>query len=138
MSLQNLNNLVNTGQLKIEPFNQQEFSGLVSSGQARLKDAVNITLAQESRFDLAYNAAHSLALAALRWHGYRSVNRYLVFQVLPHTLEINKEICRILAKCHDCRNLAEYEGHLEISDQLLQELLSATKLLLTKVSLKLA
>lgn len=126
MSLKNLDNLVNTGQLKVEPFNPQEFSGLVRSGQARLKDAFNTTLAQESRFDLAYNAAHSLALAALRWHGYRSANRYLVFQVLPHTLEITKAVSRVLAKCHDCRNLAEYEGHLEVNNQLLQELLAAT------------
>jgi hypothetical protein len=136
MNLQNLNNLVNTGQLKTEPFNQQEFLGLIRSGQARLTDAFNTTLAQESRFDLAYNSAHSLALAALRWHGYRPVNRYLVFQALPHTLEVSKEIWRVLAKCHDCRNLAEYEGHLEISDQLLQELLAATQLLLDRVSIK--
>lgn len=134
MSLQNLDNLVNTGQLKVELFNQQEFTGLVHSGQARLKDAFNITLAQESRFDLAYNAAHSLALAALRWHGYRSINRYLVFQVLPHTLSVGKEIGRVLAKCHDCRNLAEYEGHLEINDQLLQELLRAAQLLLDRIN----
>jgi hypothetical protein len=40
----------------------------------------------ESRFDLAYNAAHALCLAALRWHGYRPTNRYIVFQGLPHTL----------------------------------------------------
>lgn len=135
MSLQNLNNLVKTGQLKIEPFNQQEFTGLIQSGQARLKDAFKTTLAQESRFDLAYNAAHSLALAALRRHGYRPTNRYSVFQVLPHTLGVGNEIARVLAKCHDCRNLAEYEGHLEISDQLLQELLAATQLLLDRVSI---
>ena len=53
---------------------------------ARLHDAQNTTLALESRFDLAYNAAHALALYALRRQGYRSENRYLVFQVLPHTL----------------------------------------------------
>lgn len=46
----------------------------------------NATLAIESRFDLAYNAAHALALAALRARGYRSDNRYVVFQALPHTL----------------------------------------------------
>lgn len=52
-------------------------------GRVRLKDAANATLGLESRFDLAYNAAHALSLAALRWHGYRSENRYLVFQTLP-------------------------------------------------------
>lgn len=113
MSLPNLDNLVKTGQLKIEPCNQSEFEGLLRSGRARLKDAGNTSLALESRFDLAYNAAHSLALAALRKCGYRSANRYIVFQVLPHTLGIEQSVWRILAKCHNCRNLAEYEGHLE-------------------------
>lgn len=83
MNLKNLDNLVKSGQLKIEPFNQAEFTGLVLSGKNRLKDANNATLAAESRFDLAYNAAPSLALAALRFHGYRAGNRYIVFQVLP-------------------------------------------------------
>ncbi len=35
------------------------------------KDAVNGSLLLESRFDLSYNAAHALGLAALRWSGYR-------------------------------------------------------------------
>jgi hypothetical protein len=106
----NLDNLVKAGQLKTEPMNLLEFNGLVRAGQARLRDANNSALSIESRFDLAYNAAHSLALAALRWHGYRSANRYLVFQVLPLTIGVGPEVWRILAKCHERRNLAEYEG----------------------------
>lgn len=78
MSLANLDNLVKTGKLKTESFQEKEFMGLLLSGKVRLKDANNISLAPESRFDLAYNAAHSLALAALRWYGYRSDNRYIV------------------------------------------------------------
>ncbi len=137
MSLANLDNLVKTGQLKVEKFDELEFNGLIRSGKTRLKDANNPTLAEESRFDLAYNAAHSIALAALRWHGYRSVNRYLVFQVLPYTLEVNQEIWRILAKCHERRNIAEYEGHLEIDDQLLHGLLKAAQILLEQMNKKL-
>lgn len=133
MSLSNLDNLVKTGQLKVEPMNQLEFTGLLRSGEARLHDAANISLAAESRFDLAYNAAHSLSLAALRWRGYRSGNRYLVFQVLPHTLGVGPEVWRVLAKCHDCRNVAEYEGYFEIDEQLLKDLLLATQILLTHV-----
>lgn len=130
----NLDNLVKTGQLKKEPTSETEFSGLLQSGKARLKDAKNSTLSIESRFDLAYNAAHSLALAALRWNGYRSVNRYLVFQSLSTTLELGPEVWRVLAKCHERRNLAEYEGYLEIDNQLLQDLLVATQTLLERVS----
>ena len=134
MSLTNLDNLVKTGQLKLEPKNELEFSGLLRSGKARLIDASNTLLAIESRFDLGYNAAHALALAALRCHGYRSSNRYLVFQVLPFTLALGPEVWRILAKCHERRNLAEYEGFLEIDDKLLNDLLKATQIVLAGVA----
>lgn len=134
MTLQKLDNLVKTGSLKAEPASQFEFVGLLRSGRARLIDSRNETLSIESRFDLSYNAAHALALAALRWHGYRSENRYLVFQVLEHTLGIAPEIWRVLAMCHQRRNLAEYEGDLEVEDQLVLDLIKATQLVLEKVS----
>jgi hypothetical protein len=134
MSLQSLDNLVKIGQLKTEAKNQLEFIGLLRSGQARLNDAMNTALAIESRFDLAYNAARALSLAALRWHGYRSGNRYIVFQALPHTLGVGPEVWRVLSKCHDCRNLAEYEGHLDIDVRLLNDLLSAVQMVLQHVS----
>lgn len=130
MSSINLNNLIKAGQLKPEPFEQAEFKGLLHSGKVRIHDALNLTLSLESRFDLAYNAAHSLALAALRKHGYRCGNRYLVFQVLPHTTGLGPEIWRILSKCHELRNLSEYEGHLEVNNELLDELIKATQKLL--------
>jgi hypothetical protein len=40
---------------------------------------------------------------------------------------------RVLDKCHKQRNLAEYEGHLEITPQLLDELIAITNELLTLV-----
>ena len=134
MTSHKLDSLVKIGQLKAEPGNQSEFDGLLHSAKARLTDARNETLSVESRFDLAYNASHALALAALRWHGFRSENRYLVFQVLEQTLGIAPGVWRVLAKCHEKRNLAEYEGHLEIDDQLLVDLIKAGTLLLEKVS----
>jgi len=133
MTSQNLENLVKTGSLKSEPASQGEFNGLLRSAKARLTDAENASLAIESRFDLAYNASHALALAALRWHGYRSDNRYIVFQCLQHTLEVKPDVWRVLAQCHQRRNVAEYEGHLEVSDQLLAELIAAAGLLQKKV-----
>ena len=66
MSKAALDNLVRTGQLKAEPATQTELDGLVHSGKVRLADAGNLTLNLGSRFDLAYNAAHALSLAALR------------------------------------------------------------------------
>lgn len=111
--------------LRPEPPDAQEFAGLKRSGLSRLKDASNTSLSLEGRFDLAYNAAHALCLAALRRQGYRPVNRYIVFQVLPHTLGLGPEVWRVLAKCHEVRNLGEYEGDLNIDDRLLADLLAA-------------
>ena len=80
MANSQLDNLVRAGQLKSEPAAEEEIEGLFRSGAHRLDDAGRKDLSLESRFDLGYNAAHSLALAALRFHGYRSNSRYLVFQ----------------------------------------------------------
>lgn len=131
MTSRNLENLAKIGQLKHEPPSQTEFDGLLASGRLRLKDAANTANAPESRFDLAYNASHALALAALRWNGFRSESRYLVFQVLPHTAGMSDAEWRVLALCHERRNKAEYEGTLELDDRLLADLISvAAKLLL--------
>ncbi len=85
------------------------------------------SLALESRFDLAYNAAHALCLAALRRKGYRASNRYIVFQVLPHTLGLGPEVWRVLDKCHNTRNLGEYEGLLDVDARLVADLITATQ-----------
>lgn len=133
MTSPELENLVRIGKLKREPCSGREFGGLVRSGAARLGDAVNVALSPESRFDLAYNAAHALALAALRRLGYRSDNRYLVFQTLPHTLGMPAATWRVLAKCHERRNLAEYEGSLDVDERLVSDLLDAARSVLTAV-----
>ena len=72
--------------LKRAGINAHEIDGLIRSGEARLTDADNASLSLESRFDLAYNAAHALALAALRRQRYRSEKRSTIFQTLAHTL----------------------------------------------------
>jgi hypothetical protein len=133
MTSAELDSLVAIGKLKREPCPAREFEGLVRSGEARLSDAANAALAIESRFDLAYNAAHALALAALRARGYRSDNRYLVFQVLPHTLGLAAATWRVLAKCHERRNLAEYEGVVDVDERLMADLLAAARAVLEAV-----
>ena len=110
-----------------------EFAGLKRSAHARLKDALNKNLSLESRFDLAYNAAHALSLAALRAHGYRPSNRYIVFQLLPHTLRLGPEVWRVLSKCHDIRNLGEYEGDLNVDERIVADLTAACQAVSAKV-----
>lgn len=103
------------------------------SGLVRLKDAQNPANSLESRFDLAYNAAHALSLAALRLKGYRPSKRYIVFQVLPHTLGVGPEVWRVLAKCHDLRNVGEYEGDLEIDERIVVDLIAACNAVAAKL-----
>lgn len=129
-----LENLSGPGSsLRKEPPNENEFAGLKRSGLARLSDAANTANSLEGRFDLAYNAAHALCLAALRLHGYRPANRYIVFQVLPHTLGLGPEVWRVLAKCHDIRNLGEYEGDLNVDEQLVADLIAACRVVAAKL-----
>lgn len=133
MTLEKLDNLVKINQLKNEPPDQDEFDGMVNSAKRRLDDSEVEGLSEDGQFSLAYGAAHALALAALRWHGFRSDKRYLVFQCLEQTVGLENAKWRVLDKCHKQRNLAEYEGHLEITPQLLQELIEVAKELVTLV-----
>ena len=120
MSEEALENLARIGQLKLERPAPAELEGLVRSARNRLCDAENPDLSLESQFDLAYNAAHALALASLRWHGYRADSRYLVFQCLVHTLDLPAEQWRVLDQAHRKRNLAAYEGEVDIDRGLVE------------------
>lgn len=122
MTLPALDNLVRIGQLKAERPNPAEVSRMLAMARVRLADAALASLSLEGRFSSAYNAAHSAALAALRWHGYRSENRYLVFQCLTHTLGWPASRWRVLDAAHRKRNLAEYEGFVEFEESAIDEL----------------
>jgi hypothetical protein len=128
-------NLTGPGKsLRAEPPDAKEFAGLQRAALARIKDAQNIALSLEGRFDLAYNAAHGLCLAALRWHGYRSSNRFIVFQLLPHTLGLGPEVWRVLSKCHEIRNLGEYEGDLNVDVRVVSDLIAACRQVAARVA----
>ena len=122
MSLQALDNLVRVGQLKVEPRNDAEIKRLLVMARTRLGDSKQLNVSPEGRFISAYNAAHAAALAALRWHGYRSENRFAVFQCLTHTLNWPAHRWRVLDAAHQKRNLAEYEGMLEVEESAIAEL----------------
>ncbi len=133
MSKQALDNLVNIGRLKVEPPTRVEFTSMIESARKRLKDAQNESLDPDSQFDLAYGAAHRLALAALRHAGYRSENRITVFQTLVHTLGSDNADIQIFLRAHNERNLAEYQGRMEVDKRLLAELIGCTKKLAAAV-----
>ncbi|WP_448653859.1 hypothetical protein ACSHWC_12840 [Pseudomonas fluorescens] len=129
----NLENLQRSGGLKAEPPDRKECDGLMRSARDRLRDAGNPQLSFASRFDLAYNAAHAIALTALRLQGYRSDKRYLVFQCLIHSAEVSRVQVRLLALCHERRNLAEYEGYMDEDEALLGQLIEETVIVFDRV-----
>jgi hypothetical protein len=122
-----LDNLVKIKRLKLEPGSRAEFDGMVRSARTHLADAQNESIDTDSQFDLAYGAAHRLALAALRQRGYRSEDRITVFQTLVHTVNSDSADIQIFLKARNERNLAEYEGRTEINVQLLADLIRCTK-----------
>jgi len=130
---ESLANLAKINRIKAEKSSQAELTGLIVSAQNRLKDAQRTELSPDSRFSLAYDAAHSLALAALRWHGYRSEHRYTVFQALAHTLELPAGQWRFLDDCHTRRNVALYDGDLVEDVPRIEELIVVCKELVTRI-----
>jgi hypothetical protein len=133
MTMLELDNLVRIGHLKAEPRNLQESARMIAMAQNRLNDANLTKLSLEGRFISVYNAAHITALAALRWHGYRSENRYTVFQCLPHTVGWPASRWRVLDAAHQKRNLAEYEGYLEVEESTVAELCDLVRGLIADV-----
>jgi hypothetical protein len=102
--------------------------------RTRLRDAGLKGASAEGRFTSAYNAAHAASLAALRWHGYRSESRFMVFQCLTHTLNWEAARWRVLDVAHRKRNLAEYEGVIDVEESEIKELCALTAELIADVA----
>jgi hypothetical protein len=66
-------------------------------------------------------------LAALRHQGYRSEDRITVFQTLVHTQGTGNADIQVFLRAHNERNLAEYEGRMEIDAKLLADLIRCAK-----------
>jgi hypothetical protein len=126
-----LENLVAQKQLKVEPFAQAEIDSLLKRAAGLLTDAGNKALGPASRFALAYDAAFTLATAALRMSGYRADisrgHRAIIFQVLPHTLNAPTELWTGLTAMHDRRNAVEYSAALAPTDAEVADLLSMSR-----------
>ena len=134
MSNTALENLAKIGQLKKEPASALDIKRWLDMAHKHLDDAKRESNSIEGRFISAYSVGHAAGLAALRWHGYRSENRYLVFQTLQHTVGWTAVQWRQLDSAHNKRNLAEYEGYLDVEPSYVQGLIALAALLLNDVS----
>lgn len=134
MSIPELENLVRVKQLKHEPCAPVELDRMLAMAKKHLDDASRESNSLEGRFLSAYSAGHAAGLAALRWHGYRSENRYQVFQALPHTIGWPAAQWRQLDSAHNKRNVAEYEGFLDVEKSQVEALIVLVAQLLQEVS----
>jgi len=57
-----------------------------------------------------------------------------VFQMLQHTLGLGPEVWRVLDKCHQLRNVGEYEGDLNIDERIVTDLLTACRTVADRVT----
>jgi hypothetical protein len=128
-----LENLAKIGQLKAEHASALDIERLLSMARKHLEDAKRESNSIEGRFISAYSVGHAAGLAALRWRGYRSENRYLVFQTLQHTVGWTAVQWRQLDSAHNKRNVAEYEGYLEVEPSYVEGLIALVALLLNDV-----
>jgi len=126
----NLQNLERAGALKAEPTSRQEIAGFLSGAADALGDSKQPHLSVSGHFKLAYDAAHALALVALRAHDYRPAqgpgHRRIVFQSLQHTVHAPAELWRTLDKYHDKRNASEYGGIVNVSSAEANDLIDTT------------
>jgi hypothetical protein len=130
-----LDNLVRVGKLKREATDHAESRRMVLLARTRWIDAQQVNVSTDGRFASVYGAAHAAALAALRLHGYRSENRFMVFQCLSHTIGWPASRWRVLDVAHQKRNLAEYEGFLDIEESMVIELIDLVRELIAEVEL---
>jgi hypothetical protein len=132
-----LASLVKTGQLKVQSTSKAELAGFLANADQSLADARISALSSANRFKLAYDAAHALALAAIRAHGYRPGagpgHRAIVFQSLVHTIGVSATLASSLNRYHTKRNRSEYDGLVIATDAEASDLLALTTELQTLV-----
>jgi uncharacterized protein (UPF0332 family) len=124
-----LRNLERIGRLVPEPTSRAEIQRLLGLAEASLSGARTASLAVEPRYQLAYSAAHHLALAALRANDYRTAtregHRMLVFQILPNTAGVDVGVSRTLDRAHRKRNELEYTGAVDVPASETEDLIAA-------------
>jgi len=125
-----LDNLVRTGQLKREPTSREEVTAFLDQASVSLADAGIAALSASGRFKHAYDAAHALALCALRLHDLRPDrglgHRAIVFQSLTHTIRAEPKLWSTLDRYHTKRNRSEYGGFMNVTEAEARDLLTLT------------
>lgn len=119
--------------LREEATSPSEVQGLLASAAAFLADAKRDGNSDQTRYNIAYEAAHALALAAMRACGLRPAqgpgHRAMVFSVLDATTVAPPKVCIPLSKANEKRNRLTYDGLTTFSRAELEELIQCVQAL---------
>lgn len=101
--------------------NAEEIANLLSVVDRDLHDTRAHGLSVDWKFNIAYNAALQLAVAALAAAGYRVArggpHHHRVIQSLAHTVGAGEDTVRLLDRFRKKRNIAEYDSAGTISER---------------------
>lgn len=126
-----LDNLVRSRLLKAEPPSKTELQRFIRHAERALADASLPKLSASGRFDLSYNAAHAVALAALRANGYRpgdgAGHRAIAFQSLVHTINAPAALASTLNRYHTRRNRSEYVAYEDVIEAEAKDLVALAR-----------
>jgi hypothetical protein len=126
MGKQELDNLVKIHRFKSEPPTHSEYAGMIESAQASHRCSERRPRPRHPvRPRLRRRPPAGARRATPR--GYRSEDRVAVFQTPAHTVGTDPSHIQTFLKAHNERNLAEYQGRMEIDAKLLAALLRSTK-----------
>ena len=131
-----LRNWENSGWLLRHKTTPQEIRDLLRIADRDLSDCETKGLSSDWRFNIAYNAALQLSIAALAACGYRTsrqAHHYRSVQSLALTLGILAPWIDALDHFRKKRNMSDYEQADLISDQEVQEMIALAKDLKQKV-----
>lgn len=131
MSLQDW---LNEGRFKTQKTSKSELSQLMAIFERDVSDAESNTISIDRRFATAYNAALTIATAALAACGYRTASEghhYWTIQSLAFTLRLDAETVEQFNKFRRKRNTIDYERRGTVSEKELSEMLELAKNLRT-------
>jgi uncharacterized protein (UPF0332 family) len=128
-----LRDWLSNGWLTEHETTRDEMAAFLSLADRDIHDAKTRDLSTDWEFNIAYNAALHVALAALAAIGYRpargSSHHYYAIQSLAFTLGTPAETVRMLDRFRKKRNTAEYDQVGAVSEKEAREMLEWAEML---------
>ena len=131
-----LEDWLNEGRLRQHKTSKSEINQLLAVFARDVADAQSNAISIDRRFATAYNAALTVATAALATSGYRAAgegHHYWVIQSLAFTLQLEAETIEEFNRFRRKRNTIDYERIGAVSEREVSEMLELAKNIRSKL-----